>query len=91
MDWFFKKINGKWAYDRTNKYNNNTNTGVIINLFQRNNTLFAEVDIAAQGTVIRKKGGKIVTDQDELIRCSKYGAPGRNSDPKVFLAPFVQF
>jgi hypothetical protein len=59
-------------------------------LFQKNNTLAAEVDIAAQGTVIRKMGGKIVTDQDELILCSDYGDAGRNSDPKVCLAPFVQ-
>jgi hypothetical protein len=84
MNWFFiKDKDGKWAYDRTNKYNNNTNTGGIINLFQENNTLSAEVDIAAQATVIRQSAGKMITDQDKLIRCSKYGDPYRNSDPTV--------
>ncbi|GAB7356935.1 hypothetical protein MBLNU459_g7781t1 [Dothideomycetes sp. NU459] len=84
MEWFFKKDPaGNWNYDRTNKYNNNTSTGAIINLFQENNTLSAEVDIAAQATVIRQKNGKIITDQDALIKCSQYGDPNRNSDPTI--------
>jgi hypothetical protein len=84
MDWFFTKdASGHWMYDRDNKYNNSTKGGTIISLWQRNNTLSAEIDIAAQGTVIRKSNGKIITDQDQLIKCSLYGDPDRNSDPVV--------
>ena len=72
------------VYNPTNQWNDATNTGTIINLIHPSNTLGAEVDIAAQATVIRKnKNGTVITDANELIRCSKYGNPGRNSDPTV--------
>lgn len=78
-DWWHGK-----RYNAENKWNDSTTTGTIAHLVQRNNTLSAEVDIAAQGTVIRKdKDGKIITDQTKLINCSAYGQPKRNSDPVV--------
>ncbi|KAK3941638.1 hypothetical protein QBC46DRAFT_353084 [Diplogelasinospora grovesii] len=61
-----------------------TNPGCIVHLAHRNNTLQAEIDIAAQATVIRKDDhGKIITDKTQLIRCSRYGQESRNSDPKI--------
>ena len=79
-DWFGR--NG--SYVPTNKWNNSTTTGSIMHLVQPNNTLSAEIDIAAQGTVIRKDdNGKIITEKVKLINCSGYGQPARNSDPTV--------
>ncbi|KAL8724855.1 MAG: hypothetical protein Q9166_007709 [cf. Caloplaca sp. 2 TL-2023] len=74
----------KWQYDKTNIWNSTTTTGTIAHLAQINNTLGAEIDIAAQATVIRKNSsGAVITDEDELIRCSLYGNPDRNSDPRI--------
>ena len=73
-------------YKRDNKWNSTTTSGTIAHLIQGANTLSAEVDIAAQGTVIRKRDdatGTIITDKIELINCSGYGQPKRNSDPTV--------
>jgi hypothetical protein len=84
-DFFLKDYEtGNEVYNPANVWNLLSTTGAIAHLIQPNNTLSAEVDIAAQATVIRKNDkGKIITDADELINCSKYGNPGRNSDPSV--------
>ncbi|KAI2634789.1 hypothetical protein GGS26DRAFT_551345 [Hypomontagnella submonticulosa] len=61
-----------------------TNHGCIAHLAQVNNKLTAEVNIAAQATVIRKRNnGDIIVDPVELCKCSQHGNPGRNSDPMV--------
>ncbi|KAK3312167.1 hypothetical protein B0H66DRAFT_525165 [Apodospora peruviana] len=79
-DWF----GPDGSYVPSNKWNNSTTTGSIMHLVQPNNTLSAEIDIAAQGTVIRKDDhGKIITDKVKLINCSAYGQPERNSDPTI--------
>lgn len=71
-------------YDPQNPWNNTTKSGTILHLMQPNNTLFAQVDIAAQGTVIRKNTDDVtITDEKSLIKCSGYGDPDRNSDPMV--------
>ncbi|KAJ8080796.1 hypothetical protein AAF712_006797 [Marasmius tenuissimus] len=71
-------------YNPKNKWNNSTNTGAIMHLIQVNNTLGAEVDLGARATVVRKRGdGTLITDSDELINCSGYGNPNRNSDPHI--------
>jgi hypothetical protein len=67
-------------YNRLNKWNT---TSGIMHLNQRNNTLGAEINIAAFATILRKDGGQLLTDADELIRCARYGAPGRASDPRI--------
>jgi hypothetical protein len=62
------------------------NPGCIMHLAQVNNTLGAEIDIAAQATVLRKDpSGELITDATTLCNCSKYGNPNRNSDPMVSL------
>lgn len=71
-------LNGK--YNRLNKWN--TKNGAM-HLNQRNNTLGAEINIAAQATILRQKGGVILTDPDELIKCARYGEAGRASDPTI--------
>ncbi|KAL2827347.1 hypothetical protein BDW59DRAFT_160313 [Aspergillus cavernicola] len=71
-------------YRPKNRWNSSTTSGTIAHLIQRNNTLSAEVDIAAQATVLRKdSNNKPVTTPDQLIRCSEYGDPDRNSDPHI--------
>ena len=75
----------KWRYRLRNRYNASTTTGTITHLVHPSNTLGAEVDIAAQATVLRKERGTDtpITDSDGLIRCSGFGDPDRNSDPRV--------
>jgi hypothetical protein len=67
-------------YDRLNQWN--TQNGAM-HLNQPNNTLGAEINIAAFATILRQKAGVVLTDPDELIRCAQFGAPGRASDPTI--------
>ncbi|CAM1503615.1 Fc.00g012060.m01.CDS01 [Cosmosporella sp. VM-42] len=76
--------NGK--YDTFNKWNGLTNTGTIAHLIQINNSLSAEVDIAAQATIARKDlvYGERLTNMITLCGDgSAYGNPSRNSDPTI--------
>ena len=70
------------SYLPRNKWNNSTTNGVMY-LVQRNNTLFAELNIAVQSTIIRKIRGTILTGEREMIDCGGYGAPERHSDPHI--------
>jgi hypothetical protein len=67
-------------YNTLNKWN--THLGAM-HLNQRNNTLGAEINIAAQATILRQQNGVVITDADELIRCARFGSPGRASDPRI--------
>ena len=67
-------------YNRLNKWNT---THGVMHLNQRNNTLGAEINIAAFATILRQVNGQLLTDADELIQCAKYGQPGRASDPHI--------
>jgi hypothetical protein len=72
-------ING--IYNRLNKWN--TTQGAM-HLNQKNNTLSAEINIAARATLLRKSNGDLLTDADDLINCKpRYGQPGRASDPLI--------
>ncbi|MFL6451680.1 MAG: hypothetical protein ACJ746_28985 [Bryobacteraceae bacterium] len=69
------------TYKPLNKWN--TGSG-IMHLLQANNTLGAEVNIAAFATIKRKHAdGTAITDSDELIRCAQFGQAGRASDPHI--------
>lgn len=70
------------AYIPTNKWNNSTVNGAM-HLIQRNNTLSAEIYLGGDATVLRTHHGQPVTDQQQLIECSQYGQPQRNSDPFI--------
>jgi hypothetical protein len=71
-------VNGK--YNPLNKFNT---THGAMHLTHPANTLEAEINIAAQATVLRAQHGQTLTDQDALICCAGYGVPGRASDPTI--------
>jgi len=72
------------VYNPHNKWNNSTTTGSIMHLIQEFNTLGDEVDLGGIASVLRKdSGGNLVTDPNQLIKCSFYVNPDRNSDPTI--------
>jgi hypothetical protein len=75
-----RRPNGK--YKRENVWNT-SKPGRLAHLMQGNNTLEAAVDLVARATVLRRKGGKLVTNQQELVRCAGLGNPFRHSDPQI--------
>ena len=70
------------SYNPLNKWNNNTRTGPV-HLISPPNTLGAEIYLAAAATIVRECNGQVITNQSQLIECSLYGTPGRNSDPFI--------
>jgi hypothetical protein len=54
-----------------------------MHLIQPNNTLGAEIELAAAGTIVRLRNNQLLTTEAELIACSRYGNPNRNSDPHI--------
>jgi hypothetical protein len=71
-------VNG--SYNPFNKWN--TTQGAM-HLTHPANTLGAEINIAAQATILRGTPGDLITDQDELICCAGFGVPNRASDPTI--------
>jgi hypothetical protein len=69
-------------YVARNKWNNSTTNGAM-HLIQRNNTLTAEIELAAGASLVRRANGEFITDEQELIECGAYGAPERHSDPHI--------
>jgi hypothetical protein len=74
-----KIVHSKGDYNRWNKWN----LSFAIHLTHHSNTLFAEINLAAQSAIQRKRGEKPITDAHDLICCSNYGEPNRNSDPTI--------
>ena len=74
---------GRPAYNDLNKWNNSTTHGAV-HLISNPNSLSAEIFLAGQATVLRENGsGNPITDAGQLINCSRYGTPNRNSDPTI--------
>lgn len=69
-------------YDPHNKWNNSTQRGAM-HLIQRNNTLGAEIELAAAASNVRVVDGRTLTSERELIRCAQYGQIERHSDPTI--------
>ena len=69
-------------YNRWNKWN--TEKGMV-HLTQRNNTLFAEINLAAVATQRFAIRPDLSADVDRfaLTACGNYGAVNRNSDPTI--------
>ena len=66
-----------------NKYND-WNLSHAIHLIQPANSLSAEIFLASDGSILRKKNNNsIITNANELICCAGYGVPNRNSDPTI--------
>jgi hypothetical protein len=80
------RATGRPAYNPVNKWNTQPSQGAVtgaVHLISPPNTLNAEIYLAAAATLLREMGGMPVNDPDQLITCSQYGTPGRNSDPRI--------
>jgi hypothetical protein len=69
-------------YNPRNEWNRDTKLGPM-HLIQGNNNLGAAVELAAAATIVRHINGLDLVAEQELIACSKYGEPRRNSDPHI--------
>jgi phosphatidylserine/phosphatidylglycerophosphate/cardiolipin synthase-like enzyme len=69
-------------YNPFNSFNNSTTRGAM-HLIQPANSLQAEIELGAAATIRRIRNGAELTSAQELILCSRYGEPGRNSDPFI--------
>jgi hypothetical protein len=70
------------VYNDRNRWNNSSENGAM-HLIQRNNTLSAEIELAAASTIVRRRDGVILTSEQDLIGCGRYGQPERHSDPHI--------
>jgi hypothetical protein len=67
-----------------NPYNKWNTTHGIVHLGAPPNALTAEIQLGADGTVLRKDAhGRLLVEADALICCAAYGGPDRNSDPTI--------
>ena len=72
------------AANGTYRRRNRWNMEHAVHLVQPNNTLGAEINIAAQATVLRRgQGQDPITDPDLLIDCARFGVKQRHSDPHI--------
>jgi hypothetical protein len=69
-------------YNPLNKWNASTVEGAM-HLIQQDNTLGAEIELAAGSSVVREIDGKVLTGERELIECGQYGGVERHSDPHI--------
>jgi hypothetical protein len=69
-------------YNPRNRWNASTVEGAM-HLIQVNNTLSAEIELAAGSSVVRMINGKMLDEHQELIRCGRYGGEERHSDPHI--------
>jgi len=71
----------KNEYNPFNKWN--TTCG-IVHLTHPDNSLLAEINLAAAATILRKDSrGRVLVEPEELICCAGFGNPNRNSDPTI--------
>ncbi len=70
------------TYIPRNKWNSTTTNGAM-HLIQVNNSLSAEIELAAGSSVVRKIGGRLLAEARELIDCGRYGGRERHSDPHI--------
>lgn len=69
-------------YNPRNKWNATTVNGAM-HLIQPNNSLIAEIELAAGSSVVRVIDGQMLTSEQELIECGQYGSKNRHSDPHI--------
>lgn len=70
------------VYNPQNRWNSSTTNGAM-HLIQPNNTLGAEIELAAAASIVRESAGALITDEQQLIQCGQYGAAERHSDPHI--------
>ena len=67
------------GYVELNRWN--TRDGAM-HLTHPSNSLGAELRLAADATILRRRGNRLLTDAQELIECAGYGEPARALDPE---------
>jgi hypothetical protein len=67
-------------YNPYNKWN--TSEG-IVHLTHPANRLLAEIQLAADGTVLRTRDGLVILEADQFICCAGHANPNRSSDPNI--------
>jgi hypothetical protein len=77
---FSEPFKVKGQYNPWNKWN--TREG-IVHLQEPANTLGAQINLGADATIRRTKGGKEITDNLPLICCGGFGGVERSSDPTI--------
>jgi hypothetical protein len=75
-------VDSQGRYNPRNRWNRSTREGAM-HLIQPNNTLGAEIELAAGASNVRRRNGQILTGARELIECGRYGAIERHSDPHI--------
>jgi hypothetical protein len=75
-------FDGRGRYVPRNRWNSTTTNGNM-HLIQQANTLNAEIELAAAASIVRRRGGRLLTGAQELIECGAYGVASRNSDPHI--------
>lgn len=73
---------GNGELNATNEFNKMPN-GTIAHLSELSNTLGAAVKLIADATVLRARGGELVTEKKAFVRCGGIGEALRNSDPQI--------
>ena len=67
-----------------NPYNRWNTTDGIVHLCAPPSSLAAEIELAADATVLREDAyGRTLVEPEALICCAGYGGPNRNSDPTI--------
>lgn len=73
--------------DVAGRYNwyNEWNNAHCVHMQQPNNTLGAQINIAARSSIVRfdTATGQLKTEAQDLIECAEYGDPSRQSDPSI--------
>jgi subtilisin family serine protease len=73
-------VGGVKRYDRGNKWNND----FCVHLQQPQNTLLAQINIAARASVVRSDAsGTLITNAKALNVCNSFGEDTRQSDPAI--------
>jgi subtilisin family serine protease len=71
---------GNIVYNPGNDWNNKC----CVHLQQPNNTLGAEINIAAHAAIVRKgSSGTTISNISALLGCDRFGEPSRASDPAI--------
>jgi hypothetical protein len=73
-------MDGRVVYNPGNDWNNK----FCVHLQQPNNTLGAEINIAARAAIVYKNpANEVVTNISDLFHCDPFGEPSRGSDPSI--------
>lgn len=75
-------VDSQGQYNPRNRWNSTTTRGAM-HLIQAANSLGAEIELAAGSSNVRSRGGALLTEERELIKCGRYGEIERHSDPHI--------